>query len=425
MSVDASLTVHTAPFARYVHFTGITAWRVEGSIHLDASWHRDITHHGYLAGHILVCCPIVEAARAPAGTVPVSDPSMTFHPLPVATSTAGFFLRGLPVRLALHMWQTIKPGDLVFGAVVEHPVPYGWIALPLARLRGAIGYTFLESAAWRPVPGLEHSWRYRMRAAIVERMNRWALTFARFAFVTQRAYRALLPPSAPVLRSPATWFLPQERRQDEDPPESTPPASKQPLRMLFAARLSETKGVAVLIDALKRLDAEKIDGLHVTVIGGGDLLDAVVEAAGRLRHVRLDIGEPVPYGPLFHATLRTFDAVIVANLSDEQPRIIFDAYAQAVPVIVSETTGNLSVVAPGETALTFPVGSSEGLADVIRACLSMEGRARLWNMGEAGWRRSKAYDHLEMHRQRHRFVAAWRAGALPPAVWVDESPFPD
>lgn len=424
MTVNASPKPSATSFARYVHFTGITAWRVNGSIHLDASWHRDITHHGYMAERIVVCCPIVEAAKAPDGTEEVRDPAMAFEPLPVAKSTAGFLLRALPIRLAVRMWRMMQPGDLVFAAVVEHPVPYGWIALPLARLRGAVGYTFLESAAWRPVPGLEHSGRYRLRASIVEAMNRWCLRYARFAFVTQRAYRELLPRACPVLKSPATWFLPHERRQDDDPPSGDMSAPDGTLRLLLAARLSPAKGVSVLLEALERLDREALEGIHVTVLGAGDMLPDVESVIRQLKHVRLEIGEPVPYGPAFHATLRTFDAVVVVNLSDEQPRIIFDAYAQAVPVIASATTGNLSVVTAGETALVVPVGSVEGLAQAIRSCLPPEGRVRLRAMGEAGWRRAKNYDHLEMHRQRHRFIASWRAGALPRDPWVDESPFP-
>ncbi len=413
-------------FERYVHFTGITAWRSKGCIFLDSSWHRDITHHGYMARSIVLACPVVDVQDPPEGTVPVEDPVFTFVPLPTAKSTLGYLLRGLPLRLAARAWRLMRPGDLVFGAVVEHPLPYGWIVLPLARLRGSIPYTFLESAAWRPVPGLPHSRRYRIRAAIVERMNRLALRCVRFAFVTQDAYRDLLPATCPTLKSPASWFLPQERLQDApegDPSEeqSDLDASRVMLRLLFAARLSPAKGVDVLLEAIALLDGENRHGLHVTVLGSGDFADDVKQAAARMKHVNLEIGTPMPYGPGFHAFTRTFDAVVVANLSDEQPRIIFDAYAQAVPVIVSDTTGNTSIVEHGVTGIVVRAGSSTDLADAIRNCMTPEGRRRLRVMGIAGWTRAGSYSHVEMHRRRYRFIADL-LGKARAAIGADAAP---
>jgi glycosyltransferase involved in cell wall biosynthesis len=425
MSFGETTPGATAPlFDHYVHFTGITAWRSKGSVYLDASWHRDITHHRYMARSVTVACPIVDVDEAPAGSAPVDDPVFTFVPLSTAKTTVGFFLKGFPVRLAARAWNLMRKGDLVFGAVVEHPLPFGWIVLPLARLRGCVPYTFLESAAWRAVPGLRHSRRYAVRAAIVERMNRLALRFVRFAFVTQDAYRDLLPPACPILLSPATWFLPNERLADPDA--GTPgdaDLAARPLRLLFAARLSPAKGIEMLLDALAKLDATG-DAVQITVLGSGDLLDDVRDAAGRLRNVVLEIGRPVPYGPAFHAFTRSHDALVVANLSDEQPRIIFDAYAQAVPVIVTDTTGNLSIVEDGVTGIVVRAGESSELADAIRGCLTPDGRRRLRAMGIAGWKAAGSYDHVEMHRRRYQFIArflgkpaaAQTAGEETPAV---------
>ncbi|MCZ8099880.1 MAG: glycosyltransferase [Burkholderiales bacterium] len=357
-----------------------------------------------MARTITVACPILDVDQEPAGTVPVRDPVFSFVDLPTAKTTLGFFLRGLPIRLAAKAWSLMGKGDLVFGAVVEHPLPFGWIVLPLARARGCIPYTFLESAAWRPVPGLRHSLRYALRAAIVERMNRLVLRCVRFAFITQDAYRDLVPPSCPTLKSPASWFLPDERLGEAAVAEREASMPAGPLRLLFAARLAPAKGIDVLLDALAKLD-EAGDPVQVTVLGSGEMLGDVRDAAGRFRQVTLEIGQPVPYGPAFHAFTRGFDALVVANLSDEQPRIIFDAYAQAVPVIVSDTTGNVSIVEHGVTGIVVRAGSSAELADAIRACMTADGRRRLQDMGIAGWKTASPYDHVEMHRQRYRFIA--------------------
>ncbi len=48
--------------------------------------------------------------------------------------------------------------------------------------------------------------------------------------------------------------------------------------------------------------------------------------------VRVSLLEPVSYGTFLNL-LRGFDAILVPSLSDEQPRPIFDAFSQAVPVL--------------------------------------------------------------------------------------------
>jgi glycosyltransferase involved in cell wall biosynthesis len=61
--------------------------------------------------------------------------------------------------------------------------------------------------------------------------------------------------------------------------------------------------------------------------------------AGRSKFPISSLGE-VRYGPDFFRLVRRFDAVLVPSVSDEQPRIIFDAFSQAVPVIGSDA-GNI------------------------------------------------------------------------------------
>ena len=62
---------------------------------------------------------------------------------------------------------------------------------------------------------------------------------------------------------------------------------------------------------------------------------------------RLQLLKPVIFGPDFFNLLREMDAVIVPSLSDEQPRLIFDAFSQAIPVIGSNTGGIMEVVDDG------------------------------------------------------------------------------
>ena len=53
------------------------------------------------------------------------------------------------------------------------------------------------------------------------------------------------------------------------------------------------------------------------------------------------------YGEPFFAMLRGHDLMAVPSLSDEQPRVIFDGFAQALPVIASDTPGIVECVTDG------------------------------------------------------------------------------
>ena len=75
--------------------------------------------------------------------------------------------------------------------------------------------------------------------------------------------------------------------------------------------------------------------------------------------------DPIPYGQPFHAFLRGFDAVIVPSLSNEQPRILFDAFSQAVPVIASATGGIREVVESELTGRLVPPDDVTCLAEAL------------------------------------------------------------
>ncbi|MCQ6497982.1 glycosyltransferase family 4 protein, partial [Vibrio parahaemolyticus] len=64
--------------------------------------------------------------------------------------------------------------------------------------------------------------------------------------------------------------------------------------------------------------------------------------------------DPVPYGAPFFELLRSYHGMVLANRQDEQPRVIFDAFSQAVPVIATRTRGICDIVTE-DTALLYDV----------------------------------------------------------------------
>jgi glycosyltransferase involved in cell wall biosynthesis len=107
--------------------------------------------------------------------------------------------------------------------------------------------------------------------------------------------------------------------------------------------------------------------------------------------------------------VREYHAIIVPSLSDEQPRIIYDAYSQAVPAIASDTPGNRDEVIHGGTGWFFPAGSASALAQGLREATAQTGR--LAEMGMNGLQRARQTTHAEMHRKRAALLQLLNAPA--------------
>src|SRR5690606_5053964 len=124
-----------------------------------------------------------------------------------------------------------------------------------------------------------------------------------------------------------------------------------------------------------------------------------VAASRRFRHVSLRVEEPLPYGERFFERLRASHAILVPNLGDEQPRVVFDAYAQAVGVIAFDTDGIRPHVRHNETGWLVP---RDGLAGAIAR--AAQSASELERMGLAALREAPRFTHRAMHDERWRIL---------------------
>jgi glycosyltransferase involved in cell wall biosynthesis len=106
----------------------------------------------------------------------------------------------------------------------------------------------------------------------------------------------------------------------------------------------------------------------------------------------------VPYGAPLFALIREYDAIVVPTISDEQPRIVFDAYSQAVPVLASDTAGLCSCVRNGETGLLTAANDATALVAVL--LYVSQHRSELKQLGLQSLKYAHEMTHQEMHRQR-------------------------
>jgi glycosyltransferase involved in cell wall biosynthesis len=232
-----------------------------------------------------------------------------------------------------------------------------------------------------------------------EKLNRQCVRTADLKFFTQREYaREMLGNSDLGHVIQASW-IDEDNVLDREVATQLwrTKANDTPLRLLFAGRLISAKGIPLLLSTL----ADTSLFVHVDIIGSGDLSGLVRDAARRSDRVRLL--KPVPYGPAFFALLREYHAVIVPSISDEQPRIVYDAYSQAVPILATSTSGLRDCVIDQETGYLARPGCEESLSNIIHR--ANENRTRLEKMGIHALDVAKRFTHREMHRRRWRLIS--------------------
>jgi glycosyltransferase involved in cell wall biosynthesis len=377
-----------------------------GRVWLERLWYHDLKRHfDYLPRLRLAAPQLVKQNEA--DLVPLSDDDarrVQFVPLPPQRSKAEF-LRGLPRTLGT-LWRAVGEADTVHSGIVGWPFPLGWLANSIALLRKRKLVLVIESATWRLNASTQRTLASVLRHHVSEAIGRWFTNRADLVIATHQGYLRSLAthPRGITVVFPASWIEndtllnPQRCSSDWAAKQATA------ARFAFFGRLVPHKGVRVLLAAARQLAASS-NPPRIDIIGRGELLGECRQAAAELPFVR--VLEPVPYGEAFFNLVRHYHAIIVPTLSDEQSRVVYDAYSQAVPVIASDTEGNSSDVVDGCTGWLLPAGSASALAQRLLQAAAQT--ARLLEMGMNGLQRARQTTHAEMHRKRAEVLQLLKA----------------
>lgn len=387
------------PIPHYLH--------ADGSIWLDRLWHHDLAEHlTYLRDLTLLSPRLAWPAGGDLVRLdPPVDADFSVVPIPALDSMWRILWR-LPGIVAA-LWSATGRAAIVQSGIAGWPIPIGWIANPITLLRGRKLLLVVESAFWRIPEGQRAALRVRLRCALTELLGRFFVNRAHLLLFTQPSYRAslLTTGKGKAFIIPATWINEGDVLSDQEAErhwDQKAPASVQETKVLFAGRLDGSKGIGVLLAALRKLDSEGVD-LRVDVIGDGPARAECVATGQSLKTVRMSVFPPVPYGSAFFQFLRRYHAVVVPSLSDEQPRVVFDAFSQAVPVLSSRTDGLTPHVIEGRTGRLFEPGDADSLAAALRAAATDV--AGLRQLGKRGLAAARNLTHREMHRTRARILA--------------------
>ena len=377
-----------------------------GGIWLDELWHRDLAAQMTHTEHMTLAAPRKAKGSVPnlllLGTPP--GRTLTCVPLGIGNSLLHALLR-LPLTIWT-LWRMIGRIDILQSGVAGWPYPVGWVANCIARLRRRHVLLIVESATWRLSGTGREGWRHRVRARVFETLARWFVNRADLVFFTHPEYqRSLLTRGrGQGVVVPATWI------QDDDLLSETQAISawttKEPIgdceiRFVFAGRLTLEKGIGVVLEAARILDRAGVR-CRIDVIGDGSERESCLDAARGLTSVRMNVVDPVPYGRPFFELLRSYHAVLVPSLSDEQPRVLFDAFAQAVPVVASDSPGLAAYVRDGANGWLVRRHDPVALAATLQSVIAEP--ASLLIRGLASLASARRLTHGWMHETRARIV---------------------
>jgi glycosyltransferase involved in cell wall biosynthesis len=377
-----------------------------GRVLVERTWHHDLVQHLHYIRALILAAPLRPLPADTAQLVPIEEgvrAQLRLVPLPPQTSRMRAIAELPGTFWAL--WRAIGQAEIVHTGIGGWPFPLGWLASAIAKLRRKKLLIIVESAPWT-LAGKKSgnaSLRKKVEASIYELISKYWCPRADLSFYTQPAYlkRYHRNGKGPAYIAPATWVNAKDILEDTRARLLWDTKMREPVRFLFAGRLEAEKGVRIMLEAVEKLARQGVDGA-VHVIGEGSLRDEVI-AAQRTGPFALKYFEPLPYGAAFLDFLQQYHAILVPSLSDEQPRILFDAAARGVAILASATDGLRPYVEDDRSGRLIPAGDSGALAEVMASGAANPSVFRCFAMEALSRVRGKT--HRAMHAERSRIIA--------------------
>jgi len=379
-----------------------------GQFYSDKLWVKDLLLHLEYLDHLTLAAPLRQQLPPRAQVAIDLDlhTGLSIVPLPNVHNWASQvrFARAANRQLK----RLVAEHDIVHLGVVGWPIPIGWLAARHATAAGKFMVTMIESAPWRNRSDGTPRLRDRLRARVAERQARRIVQQS-----DHHRYKDQLAggdhPNAHVI--PASWVDDQfvlTNSQAEKAWQDKASKLDDSLRVLFAGRLVAAKGVDVLLEAWRQWVESGVK-MRLDIIGVGPMEDRVRRACEQSNATtRMNLLTPVEYGQPFFDLLRQYQLLLVPSRSDEQPRIVFDAFSQAVPVLGSDTDGIRECVEEGRTGWYAKAGDATSLAGSLQDIIVRADE--LPQRGMAGLTVARSMTHRAMHARRHAILAAARRG---------------
>lgn len=140
---------------------------------------------------------------------------------------------------------------------------------------------------------------------------------------------------------------------------------KRPLHLGYCGRLIARKGVS---DSISIIAEAKQRGVHLrySIIGDGPEEEALREHLENMGlGQQVSIEKSMPYSEI-KTRFREFDALLFTPLSEDTPRMLFDAYAAGVPTIGYAIPNLTHRAKQGEPVITAPIGDRDQVVNILQ-----------------------------------------------------------
>jgi glycosyltransferase involved in cell wall biosynthesis len=258
--------------------------------------------------------------------------------------------------------EAVRRSDLVW---IKAPASNAALAALACRRAGVPRFTWVAGSVREVVRG----------------QRRWgaaAIGAAAAAIVYDATTRAL-EQTGPAIRLDASMFTSVVTRDDI---QATPGAGDTrsrtdgQLRIAWAGRIAEEKGLDDLLVALVRLGAGGLDA-NLDVLGDGPARPALEARAGELGldgRVRWHgfVGDRGAY----LAALRAADLFVLPSRAEGVPKVVVDAMAAGLPVVATRVGAVPAVLDGGRRGRLVAAGDPGAIADAVAALAADEPEQR-------------------------------------------------
>ena len=391
----------------YTVFVELPIYRnKQGQLFCDSLWAKDLRLHLTYIGHFSLCCPVIKG-KIPQGFEDITEENIDDidikqvfelrHCVGFISTFTNFFPNLFTV------WQAAKHSKIVHSAGAGWPFPstfYLVFLWPFMRFKWVVN---IESSFWMLSPLSKVTLRAWLSHHTHKILLGIALKMADARIFTQTFYQQyfLGQDNSRSLINAASWVDAEKIISKECLIHNQAQKSNAHLKLIFPARLTTDKGVFVLIEAIEHLKKMNTQ-VELTIMGSGDLQPLCQQTCSSLHPtVKLKFLEPLPYDSAFFNTIQLYDLIVVANLKEEQPRNIFDAFSQGLGAIASQTKGVQDITSSSNTVY-FDVGNAKALANIIND-LSVN-KTKVNELGVAALTGMLQTTHANMHETRRIFL---------------------
>ncbi|MCC7368997.1 MAG: glycosyltransferase family 4 protein [Chloroflexi bacterium] len=323
--------------------------------------------------------------------------NVTLWPLPFYDRLPLFY-RALPAALG-QLWRTLPGADLV---CIRIPTPLGVYAYALSKLLRRPLFTIVvgdldgvsESVKVDSLKRLAYKLYLGLESWLQARMVAWAPAFVN----GQGLYAKYHRPNRDVLLTTTSTIGDADVIGREDTGLGTP--GHAPIRLLTVSRIDPRKGLRFLPPALAML-VERGHDVRLTIVGPtvGTLGEeerervlAAARAAGIADRIEFLGSRTLPQ---VLALARQHDLFVLPTLPGEGvPRVLLEAMASGLPIVVSNVAGVPTLVQHEVNGLLVPPSDPAALADAMERLIADHAlRKRLIATGNRAARAHTADSH--------------------------------